>query len=132
MNNTNNMFSIVDMAFSTPELKEEHGMTIADHKLICKVLDAHTQTIKLDSEQENREFKEKLISDALEVIRTELRPVKESILKIEKKVDALGKDLRSVKRIQKEHSLRLDQLESNFNIIFKEHIENHKKKSIQL
>jgi hypothetical protein len=38
--------SLVDIAYSTIGSDKEYGMKIADHKLICKILDNHTESLE--------------------------------------------------------------------------------------
>lgn len=118
-------FVIIDMAFAMMNADEEHGMKIADHKLICKILDAHTESTRIDTIKDNDIFKDKLIGDVIEVIRAELRPIKESIERIEKKVNALEKGIIRIKKVQSEHGKRLTNLEESVNKLLTEHNKNH-------
>ena len=119
---------LIDKSYATD--KAGHGMTIRDHKLICQVLDAHTKSAKQDAEQANKQFHDKLISDVLEVIRYELRPIKESIESLRKAIKIVDKEIKEVKKVQKNHGERIKSLESNFNLILKEHLKNHTKRDI--
>jgi hypothetical protein len=68
---------LVERAFALPNSDKEFGMKIADHKLLCSVLDAHLEVTQQKIDKQNNLFEDKLLKDVVEVIQNELRPFKE-------------------------------------------------------
>jgi len=77
------LISLIDKAFASEDAKEKYGMKIGDHKLICSVLDAHLRVTRSETDEQNKEFKNQLIANVIEVIRQELTPLNEQIKELE-------------------------------------------------
>lgn len=111
--------SIVDKAFEEPGSEKSYKMRKADYQLNCLILETYIQGFRDESQKDNREFKEKLISDAIDVIKYELRPISESVAEIEKKIGLLCDDVGCLKSVQKRHGLKIRALEKKTGILEK-------------
>jgi hypothetical protein len=89
-------FAIIENTYS--DNGSDHGMTIMDHKLLVRILDAHEKCI----DEKNEEFRGKLIGDVNEVIGKQwIRVLDEKLLAQSKQLNAvmerIASDLNDVK-----------------------------------
>jgi len=98
------LFSLVEIAFASADAKENFGMKIGDHKLICSVLNGHMDEIDTNNEQ----FRESLIDDVREVIQQELAPITKELKAIKMKIDQIDTKIKSHEQRINEIETRLD------------------------
>jgi cell division protein ZapA (FtsZ GTPase activity inhibitor) len=65
-------FAIIEETYSVPGADKEHGMKIADHKLLCRVLNAHEDYID-----------EKIVKKFVKEIGEHYKPIMDAIEKFE-------------------------------------------------
>jgi 3-methyladenine DNA glycosylase/8-oxoguanine DNA glycosylase len=65
-------FAIIEETYSIPGAEKEHGMKIADHKLLCRVLNAHEDYID-----------KKIIEKFVKEIADHYKPITDTIAKFE-------------------------------------------------
>jgi hypothetical protein len=92
------LITLVEIAFSAADAKEKYGMKIGDHKLICSILDFHTDSINRDRKEKDEAFHKSLIADVVEVIGNELKPIQASLKNIEAEVIHLRADVTGIKQ----------------------------------
>jgi hypothetical protein len=65
-------FAIIEETYSIPGSEKEHGMKIADHKLLCRILNAHEDYID-----------QKIIKKFIKEIADHYKPIIDAIAKFE-------------------------------------------------
>lgn len=141
MANENKKITLVESAFALPDSESEFGMKIADHKLLCRILDAHEGSI----DEKNSELHDKLISDVNEVIKDQwirvlkeelayhtaklnntLIGIKDKIGAIERRLGAEEKEMELVEKRLGEKKLRIEKLEIKMELFQPETIKEIK------
>ena len=109
------LLSLVEVAFNSADAKEKYGMKIGDHKLICNVLDCHMEVMKQETDKQNEKFREELIKDVVEVITNELRPIKGSLVDIQKDMTALRGQVSELKHNQEKLAKEVEDIKKVAN-----------------
>jgi hypothetical protein len=116
--------TLVDSAFALPGSEEEFGMKIADHKLICAVLDDHVDSIEdmidqkilktLQSDELANKVSEKVRADVAETyiqLAASLKGIEESISSINDRLDKEDKKIiLEVERLDLRIDFKRDQI----------------------
>jgi hypothetical protein len=78
-------FAIIEKSYSTEDPRDKHGMTIADHKLLCQILNAHEGFIN-----------ENIVERFYDKVAEHYDPIMRSLEKLERGQDAIAKKIRDV------------------------------------
>jgi hypothetical protein len=79
-------FAIIEETYSQEGAKDQHGMTIADHKLLCRVLNAHETYID-----------ENVIKKFVSAIAEHYDPIMRGISSLSLGMEQIGKDIVTIK-----------------------------------
>jgi paraquat-inducible protein B len=134
-----NKLTLVNRAFALPDSEKEFGMKIADHKLICNVLDDHLDSIMgkvdekilktLQSDELANKVAEKVRADVAETyiqLAASLKGIETSIASIDKRLEEDEKKIETeVERLDLRANANRDavkELRDDYEV-YKEHLE---------
>jgi hypothetical protein len=122
-------FAIIEETYSQEGAKDQHGMTIADHKLLCKVLNAHETYID-----------ENVIKKFVSAIAEHYDPIMNGISSLSLGMEQIGNDIATINErlttIEEKNKLEVERLDGRADAnrdavkdlrtdyeIYKEHLE---------
>jgi hypothetical protein len=82
-------FAIIEENYSIEGAKDQHGMTIADHKLLCRVLNAHECYID-----------EKVIGKFIDEIAEHYKPIMKGIESLASDLEYIAGDIKEIQNWQ--------------------------------